>query len=87
MNYVCQLESGSFHIRGGDIATYVNRADEMVEIETRIPHDAKVAVKDLLRETLQNVSNTAKEIIIDIPEYLSEFTEVILEIIKVIFGG
>jgi hypothetical protein len=86
MNHVMQVESGTFRIVAGDVGSYASRTSEIVDIETRIPTDSKSAVKDVIVESLQNFSDSVTEIVINIPQNLSEFTEIIFELIKLIIG-
>ena len=81
-SYILHAESGHYEIHGGEVNFSVERIAEAVELETRIPPDAKMAVKDYIESVLRDAGEIVENIIGNIPQELSEYSEVIIEIIK-----
>lgn len=84
--YTMKIEPGRYDYSGSDIQLVLNRALESVGLEKRIPKDMKSAVKDYVKEVLNEVKDLTTDLIIHIPDSLSEYGEVIAEIIRNSFG-
>ena len=70
----------------GDTQSASITVEQAVEIESRIPPDAKQAVKDFIEEQIHQINETVGEFTFNIPEELGRYMEIILEIIQKIIG-
>ena len=86
-SYILNVEPGNFRIQGGEVEFTVSKITDAVDIESSIPPDAKKAVKDYLIEVLKNIAESTQEIVLNIPSELSQYSDVILELIKSILGA
>lgn len=66
----------------GDIIQASILAGQAVELASDIPPDAKKAVKDFICEKLASVKEDVSELIITIPDELTQYSEIIVEIIS-----
>ncbi len=70
----------------GDKQTAKITVDRLVECESKIPPDAKQAVRDFIKEQIQQLAEDVDKIVINVPEELTEYIDVILEIIQKVAG-
>ena len=86
-SYVLEVEPGHFTIQGGTVNLTVEKISKVVEAESRIPPDIKLAVKEYLENLLNEaIEALGKQVEISIPEELSQYTDLIIEIIKLLFN-
>ncbi|MBN7819224.1 hypothetical protein [Bowmanella yangjiangensis] len=80
--YTVKLGSGHYNYSGSEIQLTFSKALESVGLEKRIPEDMKSAVKDYLRDLFSDINDLSTEIIVKVPDYLSEYGDIIAEIIR-----
>ena len=86
-SYVLEAEPGHYVIQGGDATLTVERISEVVEAEKKIPDDVKNAIKEFLENLKDQVIEAlGKQVEVNIPEELSQYTDLIIEIIKLLFN-
>lgn len=71
--------------KGDSQAAYIT-VEQAVEIESRIPPDAKQAVTDFIKEQISQFDEALGEFIINFPDHLTPFIEAILDIVKLVTG-
>jgi hypothetical protein len=87
VDYVLHAESGKYTYQGTDVNFSVERISEAVELEHKLPPDIKMAVKDFIKEVLDNVTDLGSDIVVNIPDSLASYSESIIEVIKLLIAG
>lgn len=86
-NYILNAESGSYQISGNDAVLTSTQIEQAVKAESRIPSDTKKAVIDYLKDAIQNTAENVTDIVLNLPNELSKYAEVIVDILRVLLGG
>ena len=85
--YILEAEPGHFTIQGGSATFTVEKISETVDAESRLPPDVKLAVKEYMEDLLKEVIEAlGSQIEINIPQELSQYKDIIIEIIKLLFN-
>jgi len=86
VDYVLNVEGGKYTYNGSDIELSYQRISEVIDQISNIPIDAKKAVKDFIYNFLEDGVELEKDLIVNIPESLAQYSDSILDAIKLIFG-
>ena len=70
----------------GDTQSASITVRDAVELESKIPADAKQAIRDFIEDQIEQLNEATGEFILNIPEQLVQFSDVILEIITKLTG-
>ncbi len=66
----------------------LEKVTDAIELSSDIPYDAKMAVKDFVKENFEEIIKNIDSISnLDVPQEIIEYLPELIEILKVISGG